>query len=65
MTGARVVTGTSSKTVGAVLLEHWGAHSNNYPTPYITFAAAVGMTESDVDILIEKFSQILAKLSVV
>ncbi|XP_063694910.1 O-phosphoseryl-tRNA(Sec) selenium transferase-like [Bolinopsis microptera] len=65
VTGARVVTCSGSKTVGKITLQKWGSHSNNYPTPYITFAAAVGMTEADVDKLVDKFGQILAKLSCV
>ena len=60
-----MVTCSGSKTVGKITLEKWGSHSNNYPTPYITFAAAVGMTEADVDKLVDKFGQILAKLAVV
>ena len=65
VTGARVVTCSGSKTVGKITLEKWGSHSNEYPTPYITFAAAMGMTENDVEVLVEKFGQILAKVSVV
>lgn len=65
VTGARVVTCSGSKTVGQITLQHFGSHSDSYPTPYITFAASVGMTEGDVEIIVEKFSQILRKLSTV
>ena len=59
------MTCSGSKTVGQITLQHFGSHSDSYPTPYITFAASVGMTEGDVEIIVEKFSQILRKLSTV
>lgn len=40
----------------------WGAHNSNYPVPYLTAAAALGMKRSDVDIFIQRLEQALSKV---
>lgn len=62
VTGARVVTPGTSKTIGSVSFTNFGSHSNTYPVPYITFAAAVGMRSGDVAVLVEKLDKILSKV---
>lgn len=62
ITGARVVTQGTSKTIGSVSFTNFGSHSNTYPVPYITFAAAVGMRGEDVGVLVEKLDKILSKV---
>ena len=32
----------------------YGAHADDYPEPYLTVAAAVGMSEADVDVLLRR-----------
>ena len=32
----------SSKSMGPKSLVNWGAHTEDYPTPYFTVAAAIG-----------------------
>lgn len=39
----RVVAPGSSKVMGPHSLMNWGAHCDDYPTPYFTVAAAIGM----------------------
>lgn len=40
----------------------WGAHYSNYPTPYLTAAAALGMRKSDVDLFTHRLDKALNKL---
>jgi len=62
VTGARVVTPGTTKTIGAVTFTNFGSHSNDYPVPYITFAASVGMRVGDVGVLVEKLDKVLSKV---
>lgn len=62
--GSRVVSCTGSKTIGHVTLSRFGCHSDKYTTPYITFAAAMGMEKGEVDVLVAKFGKILEKMAV-
>lgn len=40
----------------------WGAHNSNYPQPYLTAAATVGIQKSDVDVFIERLDKTITKL---
>lgn len=40
----------------------WGAHNSNYPVPYLTAAAALGMKKSDVDMFIQRLDKALTKV---
>lgn len=40
----------------------WGAHCKNYPTPYITCAASVGITEKDIDLFIKRLDKVFTKI---
>lgn len=40
----------------------WGAHNSNYPIPYLTAAAALGMKRSDVDSFIQRLDKALTKV---
>lgn len=42
--GSRAVSCTAVKEIGTVTFQGFGAHCNSYPAPYMTAAAAVGMT---------------------
>ena len=41
----------------------WGAHANNYRCAYLTAAAAIGMTKSDVDTFLKRLDKCLAKFT--
>lgn len=43
-------------------VQGWGAHYSNYPTPYLTAAAALGMRKSDVDLFTHRLDKALSKL---
>ncbi|XP_001624438.2 O-phosphoseryl-tRNA(Sec) selenium transferase [Nematostella vectensis] len=63
VSGARVVAPGSSKDIGGHVFTGWGAHVNRYRCPYITAAAAIGMTMEDVDIFLSKLDKCLGKFS--
>ncbi|KAJ0400192.1 hypothetical protein ATCC90586_009328 [Pythium insidiosum] len=54
ISGTRVVSCLDTKTIGGISFESYGAHHDHYPTPYLTFACAIGMTRDEVDQLIKK-----------
>lgn len=62
VSGARVVTTTESKQMLSHKFEGWGAHNSNYPVPYLTVAAALGMKRSDVDMFIQRLDKALTKV---
>ena len=39
----------------------FGAHSSEYPCNYLTAAAAIGMTQNDVDTFIKRLDKVLSK----
>src|SRR5690348_4801168 len=60
VSGVRVVTGNEKKTVAGISFEGFGAHSDKYPySPYLTAAAAVGMTMNEVDRFVERLDKVL------
>ncbi|PNF28476.1 O-phosphoseryl-tRNA(Sec) selenium transferase [Cryptotermes secundus] len=62
VSGTRVVTGADLKEVAGYKFEGWGAHNSNYPVPYLTAAAALGMRKSDVDLFSHRLDKVLSKL---
>jgi O-phospho-L-seryl-tRNASec:L-selenocysteinyl-tRNA synthase len=40
----------------------WGAHKSNYPCPYITAGASIGVKKSDIDLFIQKLDKVIARL---
>ena len=57
----RVVPRDDVKEVSGHTFQGFGSHSNNYPTTYLTAAAAIGMTKHDVDAFIKRLDKVLAK----
>ena len=57
----RVVAPGKTNTVSGHTFQNYGSHSNNYPTAYLTAAAAVGMTQSDVDLFVARLDKVLSK----
>ncbi|KAG0722453.1 O-phosphoseryl-tRNA(Sec) selenium transferase [Chionoecetes opilio] len=63
VSGVRVVTPDQVKVVAGVTLKGWGAHHPNYPHAYLTAAAALGMTRTDVDTFMARLEKCLKKMS--
>ncbi|XP_050594155.1 O-phosphoseryl-tRNA(Sec) selenium transferase isoform X2 [Bombus affinis] len=62
VSGTRVITTTETKHIVSYKFEGWGAHNSNYPVPYLTAAAALGMKKSDVDMFIQRLDKALTKV---
>lgn len=70
VSGARVVNVSDgsdnnpslNKIISGYQFKNWGSHSNTYPHSYLTVAASIGMTKSDVDTFIRKFSSVMSSL---
>ena len=60
--GARAVSGEDKKKIGDMHIEGWGAHHDHFPFPYITVAAAIGMTIEDVDVFMKRLKKVLSEL---
>jgi O-phospho-L-seryl-tRNASec:L-selenocysteinyl-tRNA synthase len=62
--GARVISCEQVvKSIDGYDFRGWGSHCNEYPFPYITAAASIGMETTDVDLFVEKLEECLKKLS--
>ena len=59
VSGARVVHPASTGEIDGHAFAGFGAHCDAYPVPYLTVAAAVGMTAGDVDALVLKLEATL------
>ena len=58
----RVVCQTGKETsVSGLQFQNFGAHFDHFPCSYLTAAAAVGMTKTDVDTFISRLEQVLKK----
>lgn len=58
----RVVSNTGKESdINGQKFCNFGAHHDAYPCSYLTAAAAIGMTQSDVDTFISRLNQVLTK----
>lgn len=62
VTGARVVAPGKPGKVAGFTFDSYGAHCDDYPVPYVTMAASVGMTSGDVDAFINRLNQCMREL---
>ncbi|CAL1529704.1 unnamed protein product [Lymnaea stagnalis] len=62
VSGTRVVAPGKDSEVSGHVFKNFGSHSDNYPTAYLTAAAAIGITKSDVDLFIGRLEKVLTKL---
>lgn len=60
----RVVAPGNNSEINGYRFQNFGAHSNVYPTAYLTAAAAIGMTKTDVDVFITRLEKVLKKFKV-
>ncbi|KAK4321466.1 hypothetical protein Pmani_007726 [Petrolisthes manimaculis] len=61
VSGTRVVTATDNKTIAGHQFIGWGSHCNNYPYPYLTAAAGIGMENEDMKLFLERLGKCLGK----
>jgi len=62
VSGTRVVTGREEKVFqGNHVFKGWGSHYDNTDVPYITAAAAIGMTHNDINLFIKRLDKVLAQ----
>jgi len=47
--GSRVVNPKEVRKINNVTFTGYGSHSNNYPFPYLTVAAAIGVNKTEID----------------
>ena len=57
----RVVTHSTEQEIAGHHFTGYGAHHSNYPCTYLTAAAALGITKSDVDSFIRRLDKVFAK----
>jgi len=57
--GSRIVAPGPTKEVSGLTFKGYGAHIDNYPYPYMTFAGAIGMSKSDVDLFLSRLDKTL------
>ncbi|RMX66917.1 hypothetical protein DD238_000952 [Peronospora effusa] len=59
VSGARVVSCLDCKTIAGHDFISFGAHYDEFPVAYVTFACALGMKRSEVDLLVTKLRKIM------
>lgn len=62
VSGTRVITGREEKIFqGNHVFKGWGSHYDNTDTPYITAAAAIGMTSNDINLFVKRLDKVLTQ----
>ena len=59
VSGTRVLTGKDVKKIEGYEFKSWGSHSDDMDIPYLTAAAAIGMTKSDVELFVKRLDKVL------
>lgn len=63
VSGCRIISTNETKTIDGYKFQGWGSHiSHSNNTPYITAAAGLGITRSEVDSFIDKLDKVLLKV---
>ena len=57
-----MVTGGDEKTVNGHTFKGFGSHHNEYPVPYFTVAASIGLKTADVDTFCKRLDKVFSKL---
>lgn len=63
VSGTRVVARGKRQEVGGLTFAGYGAHTDAYPCDYLTVAAALGTTETDVDEFLLRLARVFAEFS--
>lgn len=59
VSGTRVICNIEHKTISGYEFHGWGSHYDGYPSSYLTAAATVGMTTSDIDQFLQRFTKVM------
>ena len=62
VSGTRVITGKETKSIEGVMFQGWGAHTDHCEHGYLTAAAGIGMTSTDLDRFIKRLTKVLEKV---
>ena len=63
VSGTRVVTGVALKAVEGVEFRGWGGQNEQCTLPYLTAAAAIGVTEQDIERFLARLDKVLGKVA--
>lgn len=62
VSGTRVISNSSTdSTINGLKIINFGAHCDKYNCPYLTAAASIGMTRTDVDTFVTRLDKVLKK----
>jgi O-phospho-L-seryl-tRNASec:L-selenocysteinyl-tRNA synthase len=62
VSGCRVVAQSNKVTsINGYNFRNWGSHHDNYPSSYFTAASAIGITDNDVEVFINKLESCVIK----
>lgn len=60
VSGTRVICPSEpSKTISGHAFRGWGSHHDSYPVAYLTAAATIGMTSTDVQQFLQRLTKVL------
>lgn len=63
VSGCRVISTSDSKSIDGHKFQGWGSHiTNSNNIPYITAAASLGVTKTEIDTFIDKLDKVLLKV---
>lgn len=54
VSGTRVIIPNNTKSICGISFNSYGSSFNNYPTPYLTAACAIGLTNDELEIFLER-----------
>lgn len=63
VSGTRVITGKDTKVIEGFTFKAWGSHYDNTTTPYLTAAAAIGMSAQDIHLFVKRLDKVMATKS--
>jgi O-phospho-L-seryl-tRNASec:L-selenocysteinyl-tRNA synthase len=59
VSGTRIIPQGASKTIGGHTFDGWGASAIGYGHPYLTAACAIGLTEGELDVFVDRMDRVL------
>ncbi|XP_055338380.1 O-phosphoseryl-tRNA(Sec) selenium transferase-like isoform X2 [Paramacrobiotus metropolitanus] len=63
VSGARVLVPDSVQKIEGYEFVGFGAHYQNYPAPYLTLAAAIGLRKEEIDLVLHRLEKCLKQLA--
>ena len=59
VSGTRVISNVDHKKINGYEFKGWGAHCDSYPFSYMTAAATIGMTSTDINQFLQRFTKVM------